>query len=428
VQHTFATSAVARRRLRAGLAVAVLAAGLGWAPHAAQADEAALPAATESAEPTAPPEPVPPTVPVLPTAPPEPVLPTAPPEPVLPTAPPEPVLPTAPPEAVPPTVPGLPTAPAEPVPPTVPAAPVAVRIMPLGDSITAGVGSSTGSGYRQVLRGELAANGLTVDFVGSQRRGPGPDADHEGHPGWRTDQLIDGLRPWLAAARPDVVLLDIGTNDLLRNVHPDSAPVRTANLIDRITRQLPNVRVVVAKLLVVGRDAARFQRFNAALAAVVAARGPRVTMVDMSRVPAADTGDGVHPTDLGYRQMAYQWYQALRPVLAGRAGRWVPAPDPFPLPAVRLSRPVAVRRGAAVVLMGRLTARLTSGDLGRVPVRLTYRRAGSDRWVSMGARSTDAAGAVIFSRRPQPSGYYRATVVSGRAAGRRSPVIRAAGR
>jgi lysophospholipase L1-like esterase len=303
--------------------------------------------------------------------------------------------------------------------------PVAVRIMPLGDSITAGVGSSAGSGYRQVLRGELAANGLRVDFVGSQRRGPGPDADNEGHPGWRTDQLIDGLRPWLAAARPDVVLLDIGTNDLLRNVHPDSAPVRTANLIDRITRQLPNVRVVVAKLLVVGRDAARFQRFNAALAAVVAARGPRVTMVDMSRVPAADTGDGVHPTDLGYRQMAYQWYQALRPVLAGRAGRWVPAPDPFPLPAVRLSRPVAVRRGAAVVLTGRLTARLTSGDLGRVPVRLTYRRAGTDRWVSMGARSTDAAGAVIFSRRQQPSGYYQATVVSGRAAGRRSPVIRA---
>jgi lysophospholipase L1-like esterase len=305
------------------------------------------------------------------------------------------------------------------------AAPI-IRVMPLGDSLTAGVGSSTGAGYRAALHAELTRAGVTVDFVGSRSSGPGPDADNEGHPGWRTDNLTDNIERWLAAAKPDVVLLDIGTNDLTRRFDAEIAPAKTADLIDRITRQLPDVRVVVAKLLVVGYASAAFRRYNATLAGVVAARGPRVSLADMSRIPVANTVDGVHPTDSGYRQMAYQWYQALGPVLAG--GRpWRKVADPFPMPSVLLAHSAAsVRRGAKVTLTARLNARLTSADLGRVPVRLSFRRAGTNRWVSLGTARTNSAGVVRFARRTPGTGYFAVTVLAGRAKGRHSGPVKVA--
>ena len=64
-----------------------------------------------------------------------------------------------------------------------------VRIMPLGDSITDGV--QTPGGYRIGLWQRFVANGYREDFVGSLSNGPAAlgDHDHEGHSGWRIDQI-----------------------------------------------------------------------------------------------------------------------------------------------------------------------------------------------------------------------------------------------
>ncbi|MDP3984815.1 MAG: hypothetical protein Q8Q52_07440 [Acidimicrobiia bacterium] len=70
----------------------------------------------------------------------------------------------------------------------------AVRIMPLGDSITEGkVGEAT---YRYFLWHDLFGAGRAVDFVGSLIgvKGGEPkyadfDQDHEGHSGNRADQI-----------------------------------------------------------------------------------------------------------------------------------------------------------------------------------------------------------------------------------------------
>src|SRR5215208_7092891 len=89
-----------------------------------------------------------------------------------------------------------------------------IRIMPLGDSLTDGF--NVPGGYRIELWSRLAAEGLCIDFVGSLANGPStlPDRDHEGHSGWRIDQVSDAVVPWLQRSRPHVVLLLIGTNDV----------------------------------------------------------------------------------------------------------------------------------------------------------------------------------------------------------------------
>ncbi|MFF5290317.1 SGNH/GDSL hydrolase family protein [Paractinoplanes globisporus] len=201
-----------------------------------------------------------------------------------------------------------------------------LRVMPLGDSITFGKGDPASNGYRATLCSWLTEAGVPVDFVGSQHNGTGADNDHEGHPGWRIAQLTDGIDQWMADSTPDVVLLDIGTNDLLHHDHLAEAPDRLRTLLDHIVISNPQVQILLAELLVVDDGhAADFQAYNAAVAELAAQYPANVTLVDMSAVPVANTVDHVHPNALGYQQMAFQWYEALRGVLpSGRS--WSPVP------------------------------------------------------------------------------------------------------
>ncbi|MFF4136515.1 ricin-type beta-trefoil lectin domain protein [Streptomyces mirabilis] len=94
------------------------------------------------------------------------------------------------------------------------ATPTGLRLMPLGDSITWGVGSPSGHSYRGFLRNQLSTEGHALDFVGSGRGGTMSDPDNEGCSGWRIDQITGIADSVLARYRPNVVTLEIGTNDL----------------------------------------------------------------------------------------------------------------------------------------------------------------------------------------------------------------------
>ena len=303
--------------------------------------------------------------------------------------------------------------------------PARVRILPLGDSLTYGIGSSTRTGYRTDLLARLTAAGVEADLVGSQHNGRGPDLDHEGHPGWRIDQISAQIDTWMVDSRPDVVLLDIGTNDYVFDHDTEMAAARLSDLLDRILTFSPTVRVVVAKLLVpIGaRRAAGITAFNAAVPAVAASKGPRVSVADMSRISNRNTVEGLHPNDLGYRQMSYQWYQALRPVLGSRS--WPVTADPFPAPAVRLTRSTAVARvGGTVTLTAQLAGALTAVDLAGVPVQLVYRRLGSNALTVLQTARTGANGRVVFRQRLNRAGVFTARVTAGRATGRQSAAVR----
>jgi hypothetical protein len=108
-----------------------------------------------------------------------------------------------------------------------PAQAAVLNIMPLGDSITFGQGSSTGNGYRGPLQALLNGTNTAYDIVGTLQNGtPDIDPDHYGIPGIKAhdfgdpnkslrDQLdINNVFPTLTTAgqAPDRVLLHIGTN------------------------------------------------------------------------------------------------------------------------------------------------------------------------------------------------------------------------
>jgi alpha-galactosidase len=208
-----------------------------------------------------------------------------------------------------------------------PAVAAGVRIMPLGDSITDG--AQVPGGYRiELWRRLVGQDRRSVDFVGSLRNGPPElgDRDHEGHSGWRIDEVAARVEGWLARDRPEIVLLMLGTNDVLQDQGVATAPARLGELLDRITRQLPAATVLVATLppLAGAEASARVAAFNRALPAVVQARaaaGRRVRLVDVAAgLTLADIGDGVHPNESGHAKIAAAWHRALAPLLRAPGG------------------------------------------------------------------------------------------------------------
>ncbi|MGC9539538.1 SGNH/GDSL hydrolase family protein [Streptomyces sp. UG1] len=195
-----------------------------------------------------------------------------------------------------------------------------VRIMPLGDSLTDGYTSYPG-GYRVKLWQLLAAAGHKVDFVGSMANGPAAlgDHDHEGHTGWRIDQLDANIDTWLGRSDPRTVLLLIGTNDLNQNHDIADAPRRLSGLIDRIRAVKPRSVLFVATVPPQSDASleARVKAYNAAIASLVARKGPDVHLVKMyDALSTADLADGIHPTKAGCEKMATVWFRALRSVPA----------------------------------------------------------------------------------------------------------------
>ena len=203
-----------------------------------------------------------------------------------------------------------------------------LKIMPLGDSITKGYGQR--DSYRWHLWRLIRQGGFDVDFVGTVHPQVAPDdgfdADHEGHWGFFTTEILNDLPGWLAANTPDVVLLHIGTNDVgsCRNI--DETAKTTEQIIDVIQGHNPKVIILLAKIIPIHHDGycatgesvhESVRGLNQRLGVIPTVK-PGVIVVELySALHAkADLRDALHPNKRGFKKMAQGWFQALKPVLA----------------------------------------------------------------------------------------------------------------
>ena len=222
--------------------------------------------------------------------------------------------------------------------------------LPLGDSITWGCGNGVlpheadggceadAGAYRMPTSQALEQSNITVTTLGSRSAGPAsaPAAwhAHEGHPGWRIDELTAIAGAWTALA-PQVVTMLVGANDCLQGDGGALAIARMAVLLNTTAAALPGAKVLVGSMLDVPTSATPVRRaggraafvssagakacqlaFNAALPALIAqvdaGRG------DVVYVPVAENtvgvcgddkstwsiGDGVHPNAGGHAKVA----------------------------------------------------------------------------------------------------------------------------
>jgi lysophospholipase L1-like esterase len=202
-----------------------------------------------------------------------------------------------------------------------------IRIMPLGDSITYGTNSTGTVGYRRPLYQLLSGAGYSVDFVGSQADGSPMDFDrnHEGHRGWRADQIRDNIAGWLNSTPADVVLLHIGTNDITQNQGASNTAVEIGQILDRInTWETAHNQVWVVLARIINRNDS-FSGITTTLNGLIQgladnriAGGDKIVVVDMESALSypGDLSDTLHPNDTGYGKMAAVWFAELETLLA----------------------------------------------------------------------------------------------------------------
>lgn len=220
------------------------------------------------------------------------------------------------------------------------------KILPFGDSITEGVKSSDGAGYRSQLFKLIVAAKQKATFIGSLTNGPTTVSGqnfprtHEGHAGWTIDPGysefsgyggISSLVPSPALnGGPNIILLHIGANDLFP-AGRETMAARLDALVDKIAKNAPAALIVLARITPVGTansghtqaqvDAANAAQalYNSKIPGIIqahAAKGQHIIGVDMSGMPLSDlTTASLHPNDQGYAYMAGVWYPAIKDLL-----------------------------------------------------------------------------------------------------------------
>ncbi len=201
----------------------------------------------------------------------------------------------------------------------------AVKIMPLGDSITQAIDGR--ASYRYWLWKDLDSKGYNFDFVGGQRGAHSGsnfpndfDLDHEGHWSWSSSNILSNASGYAAAHVPDIVLLHIGTNDMFRGGSIDQTLNNIALIIDAFRTVNPSVVTLLASVIPSDRSSDRIAAFSSAIAMNYQSLGTDsspVVLVDQNQgfFVSSDTYDGIHPNASGEQKMARRWAAALEDIL-----------------------------------------------------------------------------------------------------------------
>jgi lysophospholipase L1-like esterase len=176
------------------------------------------------------------------------------------------------------------------------------------------------------------------DFVGSQKStcsGANIDQDHEGHPGSQATTYAANLNltRWLNQNPPDVVIMLLGTNDVLIGQKPIIEILSAYDiLIYEMRKSNSRMQIIISNLLPL--DPARFQAtpvqgikdLNAAIATYApkqsTAASPVVFVDNFSDFdPVKDTDDGEHPNlTTGVQKMAAKFLTPTRNAIRAVSG------------------------------------------------------------------------------------------------------------
>ncbi|KAL3459687.1 hypothetical protein BJX64DRAFT_279058 [Aspergillus heterothallicus] len=197
--------------------------------------------------------------------------------------------------------------------------------MPLGASIVAGLGSEPRNGFRGPLRQALRHGGFQVDMVGSNHDGSIADNDHEGTPGSVISDTIDYFKR-SQALKPNVVVINVGTNDALEQVDIPGLKGRMRKLLDTIwqAQDMSSTCIILSTLISSGKENGKKHNptingyYRELVTELHADHCIYLAEMDPPTGPAKGwiglddmITDGVHPNNEGYRKMAYIFWQAI---------------------------------------------------------------------------------------------------------------------
>ena len=171
------------------------------------------------------------------------------------------------------------------------ASPVAartIRLVVLGDSLTAGLGLPPGKAFPDRLQAALRARGLDVDVLNAGVSG---------------DTAADGLAryDWAVPANADALIVELGANDMLRGLEPEATKKALSAILDKAhAARLPTL---IAGMRAAPNLGAEYDRaFDAIYPALAKDHDVALYPFFLDGVagdPKLNQADGMHPTAEG---------------------------------------------------------------------------------------------------------------------------------
>jgi acyl-CoA thioesterase-1 len=180
------------------------------------------------------------------------------------------------------------------------------KIVAFGDSLTAGFGLTEKESYPYLLQEKLKSDGFDYEVINAGVSG---------------DTSIGGLErvDWvLEQDNVQIMILELGANDLLRRMPVDKMKQNLARIIEKAKAK--NVRVLLCGMLAPPAVGAQYQRDYTAVFPDLAEKYDVEYLPFLLEKVALDKNlnqpDGIHPNAEGEKIMTNNVYKALKPMLS----------------------------------------------------------------------------------------------------------------
>jgi acyl-CoA thioesterase-1 len=168
-------------------------------------------------------------------------------------------------------------------------------LLAFGDSLTAGYGLDQGLGFAPQLQATLRRHGIKAEVVDGGVSGDTSEAG-KARLGW----TLDGMK-----RKPDLVILELGANDMLRGLDPKLTNDNLDAMLAELRRR--QVPVLVAGMRAAPNlDPAYISRFEAIYPALARKYGAPIYpffLEGAAAQPGMVQQDGMHPTFNGVKRV-----------------------------------------------------------------------------------------------------------------------------
>ena len=184
-----------------------------------------------------------------------------------------------------------------------------VKILALGDSLTAGYGLGAGDGLTDVLQAKLRAKGHEVTIINAGVSG---------------DTTKGGLArlDWALADGPDLALVALGGNDMLRGLEPQDSYQNLSEILTILQKaKIPTLLAGMMAPANMGRDYQQeFDQLYPRLADEFDVVFYPFFLEGVALVPNLNQDDGLHPNEAGVNVITDNILPKVEELLQRRAG------------------------------------------------------------------------------------------------------------
>lgn len=186
------------------------------------------------------------------------------------------------------------------------------RVVMLGTSLTAGLGLPPEQAYPALLQEKADSAGVAVRIVNAGLSGE-TSAGALRRAGWVLDQ---------PAA---MVVLEVGANDGLRGVDPDTTYANLVKLVQTVKTQRPEAKVALVQMEApTNLGQAYTRRFHEAYGRAAKETGVPLwpfLLEGVAGVAKLNQGDGIHPNAVGSQIVAATMWKSMQPAVTELAPR-----------------------------------------------------------------------------------------------------------